>query len=213
MRFELVHHRLDAFFEIAAVTRAGQQRAHVEREDGRTAKNFGHRALDDAARQAFRNGGFTNAGVADIERIVFRPPTQNLNRALDFVLAPDQRVDLAALGFGIEVDTIGIERFAATLNLGFTRKLFGDARDFAAIAPLPRDLGNAVGNVIHCVEARHILLLQEIDGMGFALGKKGGQNIGARRFAPARRLHMQHCALQNALETSGWRCVFARLAG
>ncbi len=185
MRFEFVHHRFNAFFEVAAIACASQQRTHVEREDGRTAENFRYCALDNTPRQAFGNGSFADTRVADIEWIVFRAPTQYLNRALNFVLAPDQRVDVAALSFSIEIDAIGIKCFTTPLDLGFAHQLFIDPRDLAAFAPLPRDFGDTVGNIIHRIEARHILLLKEIDGMGFALGKQGGKNICARRLATA----------------------------
>ena len=35
---DLLHHLLQALFEVAAIARAGEQRAHVEREHGRTRK-------------------------------------------------------------------------------------------------------------------------------------------------------------------------------
>ena len=116
MRFEFVHHRFNAFFEVAAIACASQQRTHVEREDGRTAENFRYCALDNTPRQAFGNGSFADTRVADIEWIVFRAPTQYLNRALNFVLAPDQRVDVAALSFSIEIDAVGIKCFTTRLT-------------------------------------------------------------------------------------------------
>ena len=78
---------------------------------------------------------------------------------------------------------------------------------------MARHFGDAVRNIIHRVEPRHILLLQEIDGVRLALGKERGENVGARRFAAARRLHMQDGALQDALKAGGRRRVLAGLAG
>ena len=51
---DLLHHRLQALLEVAAIARAGEQRAHVEREDGGVLQHLGHLALDDLARQALR---------------------------------------------------------------------------------------------------------------------------------------------------------------
>src|SRR3546814_13343277 len=42
LRLDLRDHRLQALLEIAAVAGAGQQRAHVEREDGGTLKHLRH---------------------------------------------------------------------------------------------------------------------------------------------------------------------------
>ncbi len=38
---DLLHHLLEALFEIAAIAGAGEQRAHVERVDGRAVQDFG----------------------------------------------------------------------------------------------------------------------------------------------------------------------------
>ena len=87
--------RLEPLLEIAAVARAGQQRAQVERVDHRVLEDLGHLALDDAQRQALGDRGLADAGVADEQRVVLRAPAQDLDRALDLVLAPDQDVDPA----------------------------------------------------------------------------------------------------------------------
>ncbi len=42
-----------------------------------------------------------------------------------------------------------------------------------------RRLGDAVRDVVDGVEARHVLLLQEIDRVAFALGEHGDQDVGA----------------------------------
>ena len=39
---DLLHHLLEALFEIAAIARAGEQRAHVEREHRRAGEHLGH---------------------------------------------------------------------------------------------------------------------------------------------------------------------------
>ena len=68
---------------------------------------------------------------------------------------------------------------------------------------LPRHLRDTVRDIIHRVEARHVLKLQEIDRVAFAFGKDGDQDIGARHFFPAGGLHMDRRALQHPLETGG----------
>jgi hypothetical protein len=48
--FEFVDDRLQPLLEVAAVTRAGEQRAHVEAVDDGFLQHVGHLALDDLAR-------------------------------------------------------------------------------------------------------------------------------------------------------------------
>src|SRR6202043_245465 len=81
----------------------------------RVEQNFRHFALNDAAGEALGDRGLADPGVADIERVVLRAPAQDLDRALDLGLAPDQRVDLAALRLLVEIDAIGVERVVAAL--------------------------------------------------------------------------------------------------
>ena len=92
---DLLHHLLQALFEIAAIARAGEQRAHVEREDGRAGEHLRHLAADDLAREAFGDRGLADAGIADQQRVVLLPPAQHLDGALDLGLAADQRIDPA----------------------------------------------------------------------------------------------------------------------
>ena len=93
---ELLQHRLQALLEIAAVFRAGEQRAHVERVDLVVLQELGHVAFVDAAREALGDRRLADAGLADQQRIVLAPAAQHLDHALELVRAADQRIDLAA---------------------------------------------------------------------------------------------------------------------
>ena len=66
-----------------------------------------------------------------------------------------------------------------------------------------RRLGDAVRDVVDRVEAGHVLLLQEIDGVALALGEHRDQHIGAGHLLAARGLDMDRGALQHALEARG----------
>src|SRR5207253_8580383 len=52
-----------------------------------------------------------------VERVVLLPPAENLNGAVDFLLAADQRIDLAVLRLLVEVDAISFQRIALFLRL------------------------------------------------------------------------------------------------
>ena len=116
-RLELLDDLLEPLLEIAAIARAGEQRAHVEREHGRVAQHFRHFAVDDAARQTFGDRRLADAGVADEQRIVLLAAAQHLDGAGDLGVAPDQRIDLALARLLVEVDAIGFERVALLLVL------------------------------------------------------------------------------------------------
>jgi hypothetical protein len=179
--FELVDDLLQPLLEIAAIARARQQRAHVERIDHRLEQHIGHLALDDLARQPFGDRGLADAGIADIKRVVLAAAAQDLDRPVDLGPAADQRIDLAVLRLLVEVDGELLERgFLLALVLG---RFLGRAprrRPWAnpasiCLPPLPI----AVADEADGIEPAHVLLLQEIDRIALALGKQRHQHIGA----------------------------------
>ena len=207
---QLLDDLLQPLLEIAAITGSGQQRAHVERKDGRFGQDAGHVAFDDALGQAFGDRGFAHARIADIERIVLRAPAQHLDRAVDLAFAADQRIDLAGLRLVVEIDAIGgqcilllLLLLAALLGLaaGMALLFLGAAR--RAHLGGAGALGDAVRDIVDGVVARHLLFLQEIGGVALALGENRHENVGARHFLAARGLHVDDGALDDALEPGG----------
>ena len=198
---ELGDDRLQPLLEIAAIAGAGEQRAHVERVDDRALEHLGDVALDDLAREAFGDGGFADAGIADVERVVLRAAAEDLHRAVDLGHAADQRIDLAGPRLLVEVDGELLERafLLAAFLLGlFLRSPSGAARLGGRLA-----LADAVADVGHGIEAAHVLLLEEIDGVALALGEQGDEHVGAGHFVAARRLDVEDGALDDALEAAG----------
>ena len=209
---DLLHHRLQALLEVAAIARAGQQRAHVEREDGGVQQNLGHLALDDLAGEPFRDRGLADAGIADEQRVVLLAPAQHLDGAQHLGLAPDQRIDLALARLPVEVDAIGVERVLAGLPLlALDRLVLVDAAHVARLRHAG-PLGDAVADVLHRVEAGHLLLLQEVGGMALALGEDGDEHVGPRHLLAAGGLHVHHGAMDDALE-AGRRLRLGRILG
>ena len=120
----------------------------------------------------------------------------------------DQRVDLALLGLLVEVDAVGFERLAAGLDGGLL--LVVSTAPFTGLASRGAGLlGDAVGDVVDRVVAGHVLLLQEVGGVALALGEDGDQHIGAGDLLAARGLHVDHRALDHALEAGGGLGVLA----
>ena len=106
---DLLHHLLEALLEVAAIARAGEQRAHVKREHGRLGEHLGHIRVDDLARQALGDRRLADAWIADQQRIVLLAAAQHLDGALDLGVAADERIDAPLPRLPIEVDAISFQ--------------------------------------------------------------------------------------------------------
>ncbi len=60
-----------------------------------------------------------------------------------------------------------------------------------------------MGNEVDHIQPGDVLLGEKIDRLRLLLAENGDQNIGAGDFLVARRLHMQHSALQHPLKAQG----------
>ena len=112
----LIQDGLQPLLELAAVFRSGDQRAHVEREQLLVANRLRHVAVDDAQREPLDDRRLADAGLADQNRIVLGPARQNLDRAADFLVAADDRIELARpRGLG-EVAGVFLQRVIGVLG-------------------------------------------------------------------------------------------------
>ena len=111
-------HGLQPLLELAAILRAGDQRAHVERHQPLVLQRLGHVAIDDAERQALDDRRLADARLADQHRIVLGAPRQHLDGAADLLVAADHRVELARPGIGGEIARIFLQRVVALLGIG-----------------------------------------------------------------------------------------------
>ena len=114
---DLLEDRLEAVLELAAVLRAGEQRADVERDHAAIAQRLGHVAGDDPLREAFDDRRLADAGLADQDGVVLRAPREDLDHAADLVVAADHRVELAVGGLGGQVAAVALERLVALLGV------------------------------------------------------------------------------------------------
>ena len=136
---DFVQHRFQALFELAAIFRAGNERAEIERQQALVLQALRHVAVEDAQGEAFHDRGLADAGLADQHRIVLGAAGENLNGAADFLVATNDRVELAvARGLG-EIAGIFLQRVigvlgrrgigGAALAQGFDRGVEGLRRD------------------------------------------------------------------------------------
>ncbi len=114
---EIAEHGLEPLFELAAEFRAGDERAHVERQDALALQTFRHFTVDDPLREALDDGRLADARLADQHRIVLGAPLQHLHGAADLVVAADHRIELARLGALGQIDRVLLERLAALLGV------------------------------------------------------------------------------------------------
>ena len=128
---------LEALLELAAVLGTGNERADVQGQDALVHQRLGDVTADDAMGQALRDCGLADSGLADQRRVVLRPAAEDLDDALDLLLAADDRVQLAEtskLG-QVDAELIDRRRLAGALGLlGRTGRgrLREDADDFVA---------------------------------------------------------------------------------
>ncbi|MNF70775.1 hypothetical protein D3C84_526990 [compost metagenome] len=120
---QLVEHGLQALLELAAELGAGDQRAHVQRQQALVLEAVGHLAVDDALGQALDDGGLAHARLADQHRVVLGAPLQDLDGATDLVVTADHRIQLAFLGPLGQVDAVLVEGLAGLLGVGVVHRL------------------------------------------------------------------------------------------
>ena len=146
---DLVHHGLDPLFELSAVLRAGDHHGQVEHHDAAIQQQLGDVPLDYPLGESLDDGRLAHAGLAQQHRVVFRPPAEDLHGPLDFLLAADDRVELALAGqFGqIAAEAVqgGRLRLAGPRRLaggsaGQTAGPLGTFRAFHAMAQQVQDL-------------------------------------------------------------------------
>ena len=113
--FDFLEDGFEAVFELAAILRAGEHRSEIERDYALVLQDFRHVAGDDALGEAFDDGRFADAGLADEHGIIFRAAREDLDHAADFFIASDDGIELAAAGLLGEVASVFLQR----LELGF----------------------------------------------------------------------------------------------
>ena len=114
---DLREHGLEPLLELAAVLRAGEQRADVERPHALALQALGDVARDDALREPLDDRRLPDAGLADEHRVVLRAPREHLDDAADLLVAPDDRVELPRLGERGQVAAVLLERLVRALGI------------------------------------------------------------------------------------------------
>ncbi len=97
--FGLAHERrddgLEALFEVAAESCAGEERRRIQGIDLGALEDRRDVVLQQPLRQSFGERGLAHSRFADEHRVVLAPAAENLHRAPQLVRASDQRIELA----------------------------------------------------------------------------------------------------------------------
>ena len=163
------------------------KRAHVEREQLLVLQAFRHVAVDDALGEAFDDGGLADARLADQHRVVLGPARQHLNCSADFLVAADDRIDLAVTRRLRQVARIFLQRVIGVFGGGavgraaLAQRVDGRVEILRADAALGEDL-SGLGILVQRQRQQ-----QPLDGDKAVAGLLGGllgrieQACGCRR--------------------------------
>ena len=106
---DLVDEALDPLLELAAELGAGHQGGEVQPVELFALEAGGHLVAGDALGDALGDGGFAHAGLADQAGVVFLAAGEDLDGAVDLLVAADDLVQLAGGGLSGEVLAVFIQ--------------------------------------------------------------------------------------------------------
>ena len=114
---DLLQHRLEALFELAAVLGAGEHGGDVEGHQLLVREGRRHVPVDDALGQAFHDGGLPDSGLPDQDRVVLRAAGQDLHDTPDLVVSTDDGIELALAGHVRQVTGVAGQRLDLLLGV------------------------------------------------------------------------------------------------
>ena len=115
---DLLENGLEALLELAAVLGAGDQRTHVEGEDGPVLQSLRHVAADDSLGESLDDRRLADAGLADEDGVVLRLAGEDAHDAADLLVPADHRIELALPRHGDEVPPVLLEGLVGRLRVG-----------------------------------------------------------------------------------------------
>jgi hypothetical protein len=114
---DLGEDRLQPLLELAAVLRAREERADVERPHALALQALGDVPGDDPLRESLDDRGLPHAGLPDENGVVLRPAREDLDHASDLLVAADDGIELPGLGQRGEVTSVLLERLVGALGI------------------------------------------------------------------------------------------------
>ena len=111
--FGLGHDSLEPLLKLTAELRAGDEQAHVQRNQTLALERFGHLTRRNPLSQSFDHGGFAYARLANQHRVVLRASHQDLHQPQDLFLATNDGIQFLIGGERRQIDAVllqGLER-------------------------------------------------------------------------------------------------------
>ena len=194
---DLLEHRLQAVFELAAVLGSRDEGAEVESDDALVLERLGDVSAHHALGETFDDRGLAHARLADQDRVVLGPAREHLDHTPHLVVPPDHRIELALPREPREVATVALEGLVAALRVRVVHPLVAadllqDLEERLSGHPVlaQQILGRPLGfeQTEQHVLGRDVLVLE---GLGLAQGllqggiepgrNLGGGSLGARQ--------------------------------
>ena len=95
---QLFHDGLQALFELTAILCSGNDEREIQTKHALIGEKARHFSVGNALGKAFDDGRLADAWLADEHRIIFCAAAENLDHALEFAVAADQRIELPIHG-------------------------------------------------------------------------------------------------------------------
>ena len=203
---DLLEDLLQALLEVTAVAAAGHQRTEVEGVELLVLERLGDLAVHDGLRQALDDGGLADTGLADQHRVVLGAAAQHLHDPLDFLLAADDRVELALHGGGGQVAAELVEhqrrRRVARLATAASGAGFGGLLALVA--------GQQLDDLLAHAGELGAQLDQHLGGDALALADEAEQDVLGADVVVAELQRLAQAQLEHLLGARGERDVTGR---
>ena len=122
-RGDLLQNRLEALLELPAVLRAGDQGADIKTDDLLVFEVFRHIAVDDPLGQSLDDRRLADARFPDQDRVVLRPPGEDLHDPPDLLVPPDHGIEGTVFGKLVKIAGISFQCLVFLLRVGIGHPL------------------------------------------------------------------------------------------
>ena len=122
--FDFIDHAFQTALEFTFDAGAGLQQAHVQRQQLNAFEYLRHFTGGDARSEAFDDGGFTDTGLTDDDRVVLAATGEDVDHLPDRAVTAQHRVEFAVAGLlGQVVGEALQQRFALCRRFAIGRRL------------------------------------------------------------------------------------------
>ena len=115
--FDLAQNSLEAFLEFTAILRARNHPGQIKSDQLLVLQRFGDVACDDSLGEAFDDGGLTDAGLTDQNRVVLGSAGQHLDHAANFAIATNHRIEFSLARYLGQVASVLLQRLEGTFGV------------------------------------------------------------------------------------------------